>query len=325
MASNLKDNTEINFYKRKNYILRYEAVGDNMATYRFVDWTESFKKVTLNPENIAKLAQFAIKLFEDGESLTIADFTFGYDAACNIEAAEAVEDYLGCGMSLFDAIVFSWATKGGQEVKAKALPKDLNIEEHLRKTAVGLYYLYFMGFTQANSVCTGGASYLVKGDDHVGQINKAIQYLGTCAQEKLPINWIQHVDLSGINGKLMNRLSLGMAGTRYLNAFLSIPKSLFKAGAEDEKRFQTILSTWTQGVSWWDLHPLYRSPAFVNFFKSFDDHIKFALYKGVREDVIKKMEDSKMVHPGAHIKTFIPAYTSWTVDDLPVLRNRVFQ
>jgi len=146
---------------------------------------------------------------------------------------------------------------------------------------------------------------------------------------KYGTSWIRHIPLNELDSMTKSRMSLGMAGYRYVNALFSrpIPVDL----PVDIAAVMTAIEEFVIRGPRWCVHPCTKSDDFTNKYGNFNRNMTNLIYEVHGEDAVRQMKEEQLL-PAAANRSRARDYLTWpvklvefrTVEDFILERDEPF-
>jgi hypothetical protein len=198
------------------------------------------------------------------------------------------------GTCLFDYLVYLTA-KSPSKIKVTTVKAVKQVHSNM-DIARALMYVWTFMITQGHAPSI---------NDHVPAILKNIfnltnppdfysKIIASFKIDRLSPVWVQSVKLPKTARELANRLALGAAGHRLLQAFTYIPiPAAINASAQEAA---TVIKKVAEKGLYWEMHPLFRPAKFFTTFGSLNRLLNNLLLDVYSDEQLKILADEKIIY-----------------------------
>jgi len=278
-----------------------------------------------NPEVLARTIQDGIDQGSKRNLLCWTDFDFkvnhGVDVNTIVNADIAVKN----GMHYLDSLWYFMVPNRPTTVVIGNRDEGQNLVNTAATISRGLFALFFSVYSQARADGQGSNNFLTNvlgfGRDWIG----LVRGLTSLQINKIPTSWARHITFTNLSDEAKNRIALGAAGQRYLQAITYIREGDYNDGQEHSRAFLNALRAWTAGKVWWDLHPISKSQNVITVTKSLNKSIEDCLAVALKPEAIQRLVGAKILH---HAPVEQPAHAQWRSFEtnlLPPLSHPIFE
>lgn len=240
-------------------------------------------------------------------------------------------ELLGCGMKLFDAVV--WLTAGRPTSHPLQLDPGMRPEDipSLHDIARAVFYCYFMLITQARYP-TGAR---VGANDRpripnflrtiMGMDKEQHTYVETiCSFEpqKFDPTWAQYVRFDNFGQETLSRFGLGVAGYRMFGPFkLYHPKADMDPALQPAFNFAQNVA---RAAASWAVHPLTRDPNILTRRGNLNKNLGNLILECFSDEDIDEMVQAKVIYARPTAEPTHRNYKQWTAEDDITGTRRIF-
>jgi len=288
-------------------------------------WNSKCDLVEIDEKALLKQIENAIKIGSSARSLSFQDFDFHRNAGEVVTKSDNVTQMYEKGVHYLDAIFLGknkdripdvdWTDRDADE---KQPPKYTDV-------ARGLFVWYFNLFTQARSIVPNQAQFLTNTLGIAGDTNNLVKNLSSCNMELMPKTWIKHVQFPNISIEAKNRLGLGAAGHRFLQALKYIPPGEFKDDTKVDQDFCKELLDYTQGSLWWEFHPITKSADLISIFGSLNELLSTILARSVKKEFLEILNTANVLYSVPTIQPGVLEVSAFKFERLPKLTEKIFK
>lgn len=266
----------------------------------------------------------AITIGSTREQLGWKDFEFYVNSGTNVDLGSSFEELVDAGMPYLDALCLKGSTNVPTDIVIKKrTARDAVVVNYLN-IAKGLFCWYFSIYSQGRAIASGSNNYLTQVLSLGNDWSDLVKALTSANIEHFPKRWVKNIDIGILSEETKNRLALGAAGQRYLQALNYILDSDYKENTDVEKRFINGLKKWTKGLVYWDLHPVFKSGQIISVTKSLNKSIDDCLFHALTDAAKKKLTASKVLFGEPKEE---PGHAQWRnldLNSLPDLIDKIF-
>jgi len=248
-----------------------EISAINLAKY---DFDRNLGLATISSKDLYTHIKFAIEHGSKRFQIAWTDFTFQVNSTADLSKVVDVTSAVRAGMPYLDAVYY-FHGRGAtldRPITKRDPPNDVPFDT--KKITQAVFAWYFTLYSQGSALPKGQNKFLKQVMNFGTDLEGLIKSLTTANIDSIPGDWIKEVKFDGLSVEAKNRLSLGAAGHRYLQAINYIKDHHYKENCQDAKDFLLGLREWTQGKIWWDLHPVDKNGEVITITKSLNKMIE---------------------------------------------------
>jgi len=251
--------------------------------------------ISIMAEDLASNFARAITAGSGRDSLRPSDFKFRINHGETTEGKESVSELMSAGMRPIDAVYYLQCKqlKLDPKVKQRHPGSPLSVSE--ADTSIGMFIWFFSLLTQGKHKLENEPKFLRQSMKLGANWHLYQDELTSCDFSKLPVEWIKQVHLGCLSARAKNRLALGAAGHRLLSSLRYVRRADLHEGCEEGENFVYMMLEWTQGMTWWDLHPLFKTPAVMTATASLNKLISEFLGEAVKPGRIDALMLNKVL------------------------------
>jgi hypothetical protein len=244
--------------------------------------------------------------------LTFSDFDFEVNSTAILADITNAQEAVDNGAHLLDAIYYFHAPNKPATTVWKH--REVADDKEVQYTDIvrGLFSWFFSIFTQARHKAAGNPNFLSSVMGLTNKWSQLVDNLSSARIEYFPMSWIRQIDFSKLSDESRNRLSLGAAGHRYLQALTYIKGDDWKEGTGPHQLYVERLLSWTGGRVWWELHPATKSSNLITQTKSINKTIEDCLVSGLKSDALNRLTSCKVLYASQNLQ---PAHATWDTTD----------
>lgn len=266
----------------------------------------------------------AIRIGSASSMLSWADFDFKVNDGVKIDTVIDILSAVNAGMYYLDAVYYFNCPGKPASIAITNRKKEQKVTVNYKAICQGVFAWYFSLYNQARGIGAGSNNFLTNVLSLGPDWALLVKSLTSANIENFPKKWINNVTFDDLSDESKNRLALGAAGHRYLQALTFIKDSDYKPNMRVHKTYIDGLKSWTKSRVYWDLHPIYKSSNLITITKSLNKSIEDCLAKCLTDDAKLKLAASKVLN---HQPIEQPAHSQWETFDLsslPILENPIF-
>jgi hypothetical protein len=293
--------------------------------YDTIDFGAKVGLVGLDADAVLAHIKEALVIGSKREQLSWSDFTFQCNSGFTLTAKSSFEELVDGGVPYLDALVITECDIADGEIEITPRDAVSDVIVNYLNISRGIFAWYFSLYSQARAVGAGSNNFLLNVLNLGANWPNLINSLTSANIENFPKSWVKNVDMNSLDEAARNRLALGAAGQRYLQALNYIEDTDFAAGKVQEKQYINGLKNWTKGKVYWDLHPLFKSGNVITITKSLNKSIEDCLYSGLTDTGKSKLVNAKIIFK---MPVQQPAHSQWrsmSLTSLPNLTKPIFQ
>jgi len=279
--------------------------------------------IEIPTEELAGYFSKAIIVGSSKVHLRPSDFDFAVNLGKKIDGITNVPDLLKAGMLPIDAVYYLQCKKQGlpTNVQERTAENEKVVSE--TDAGIGMFIWFFSLLTQGKHVLENEPKFLSQSLKLGKSWKKYQEQLTSCDFAKLPTDWIKAVKLSSLSDKARNRLALGAAGHRMIAALRYIRRADLREGCAEGEAFVHTILEWTQGKSWWDLHPLFKSAAVISATSSLNQLIGEFLAEAVTAERLQTLKQNKVIFEIPKIGLIPGRWAAQKLKSLPKLQEEI--
>lgn len=287
-------------------------------------WNVKCGIVEFKEDVIVRHVTEAIRIGSATRTLSLRDFKFHRKKGVEILATDNVTDMFDKGMHYLDAVFLSSNIDLLPQVDWVEVGAEMKTQSNYIDVARGVFIWYFNLFTQARAIVPNEAQFLTSTLGLPGKTTDYVKALSSCNMELMPKSWIKKITFDKLSTEAKNRLALGCAGHRYLQALKYVPNHEFKRDHPGDIKFCRNLIAYTQGSLWWELHPITKSADLISVFGSLNKVLSTVLARSVKESFLKKLTASKVLYDMPREEMGIIDVETIDFEKLPTLTDAIF-
>jgi len=289
-----------------------------------IDFESKIGLVSLNSSQIYDEIAKALEIGSGREKLSWEGFTFKQNHDSNVTEASSFDEMVEAGVPYLDALVLSCSGNIPEGIVIEKRDVSEKVRVDYIAIASGLFAWYFSLFSQGKAIASGANNFLV---DVLGlgtDWQTLVRSLTSSRIELFPKKWIKSVKLDSLDEASRNRLAMGAAGQRFLQAITYIRDSDYAADQEDSKAYIDGLKLWTKGLTHWDLHPVFKSGQIITITKSLNKSIEDCLHVALNEVGKNRLVRAKILFESPKEQPAHAQWRSFDIRTLPQLREPIF-
>jgi hypothetical protein len=281
-----------------------------------------FSVTDIDPTEVAKALQVYLERGSKLTGVSLDDISTSVLTLPADAKKAKLADLLGCGMKLFDAIV--WLTAGRPDshpltvdpgLKSTDIPNMLNI-------ARAVFYVYFFLLTQARY--PAGSKTPANEKPRVANFLKVIMGMDEdqsvyvdmiCSFEpqKFDPAWVKAVKFARFGQETISRFGLGLAGYRFFGPFkLYKVKEGLSPELRDAATFAKVVA---EAPATWDIHPLTRNPEILTRRGNLNKNLGNLILDVFTEEQIDEMVAAKILFAKPTREPTHRNYLQWQRND----------
>jgi len=252
------------------------------------------------------------------------DFVFAVNHGTDLARITNVELAVKAGMLYLDAIFYFHALNRPEDVQIIVRDENDSVQYNALTVSKGLFCWYFSIYSQGRAKGIGSNNFLTSVLGLGANWMNLVDGLTSANINVFPVDWAPKVRMISLSEPARNRIALGAAGQRLIQALNYIRPNDFKEGTEEGKRFIQALKDWTKGKVYWDLHPITKNQNIITITKSLNKSIIDCLAVSLTEAAKERLVGSKVIH-ATPIEQ--PSHGQWRDFDpkhLPPLEEPIF-
>jgi len=280
--------------------------------------------VSLSAVDILREIEKSLQIGSKRTQLSWADFTFKCNSNSAVTVSSTFEELVDAGVPYLDALTLKFADSVPNSVAITPRLAADDIVVNYLDISRGLFAWYFSLYSQGKSIGSGSNNFLRAVLNLGDNWSSLVTRLTTANIENFPKEWVKDVNMSGLDEASRNRLALGAAGQRFLQALNYLSDSDFLPDRDQEKRYVNGLKAWTSGKVYWDLHPLFKNGNVITVTKSLNKSIEDCLFHGLNPAAKTKLVNAKIIFQMPNEQ---PAHAQWRAlnfEILPRLEQPIF-
>jgi len=283
-----------------------------------------FSSITPDVSSLAKIFEaFIIEGSKKGK-VSIDDLSVFGPPGVNGENV-TFEQLLQSGTKIFDAVMYLVIPQVDRPDPGKA-PADFKGFD-ADQCARDLFVNYFCLLTQATPVVAdiNMANFVTKVLGTADAPDEIASRLASFNLGKMSHEWIKEIELNKLGSEAINRLSLGVAGYRHVQAVIGErPNAVWTSASrvtEEEwlelnkkaREVRLLLRDWVSRGLQWYAHPTTRSPRFITATKSVNKACEDMLTFLFTSKTLKEMAKQKVLHHAPLPNARNRNWTTWDV------------
>jgi len=298
----------------------YKMAAIGFAANNSVLGTPDFKKIHINPEEVAKALQVYLNSASKLTGVSLDDISTGVISLPPDSSKATLTDLLERGMKLFDAIV--WLSANRPTSHPLLLDPTLTRESipSLAQIADSVFYCYFMLIVQARYPVSKNESDKPKIPNFLKTImgldaeqHVYVDRICTFEPQKFDPKWARYVKFENFGQEVLSRFGLGVAGYRNFGPFrLYKPRQDMDDSLSDAFAFAKKIAS---SRASWSVHPLTRNPDVLTRRGNLNKNLANLMLDAFTTEQLEEMKAARIIYKVPDREPNHRNYYQWTPED----------
>lgn len=288
-----------------------------------------FDQIHIPTDIIARIANWYLGPGSQKDRLNKSDIHMIFVGTAPKTSYQNINEALQGGSPLFDSLAYLSLAPNERPPIRTVTNLPVENTQDLMEVAQCLFVLFFYLMTRGNvpetsnnSVGTDIPAFIA---NYLGLKSAPIIYMQKLASfslTKIHHTWIKHVDLTVLSPQALSRLSLGVAGYRWLTIFGFLDPEL-PLSADEQRAWNAIKDFISRGL-FWDIQSVTRSPLVTMKFHSLNNVAVYLLTKGLSDATLSNLHHQKYIPIKPNAPPRIPSLVNITTQEFDQFKDSIF-